>query len=155
MAAREERPLVQRFGFYDPDLEGAVANMSEEAQLPVAVAFRVQRLEFAVESVKARDRKRNVVPVYEADSVERFIDTLAVGPQLFGLLRAPGMRGGGHQARLEQQLQPSLDDAAIRLGHLEERIVVGRHVERRFELAVAHYMRKAAVCEGFERHQGE
>src|SRR5271166_6539586 len=122
MAARQERPLVQRFGFYDPDLEGAVANMSEEAQLAVGVAFRVQRLEFGIESVKARDRKRNVVPVHEADSVERCIDTQAVRPQLFALLRAPGMRGGGHQARLEQRLQPSLDGAVSSLGHLEERI---------------------------------
>ena len=74
---REERGLVHRVGLHDVDVEVAVADVAEQADLPAGVTRGEHRVELGAERLERRDRQRDVVLVRQAGRGQGLADPLA------------------------------------------------------------------------------
>ena len=151
----QELRFVQVVGLHDVDVEVAVTDVPEEADLPAGVASREQLVELRAEVGERRDGQRDVVLVRQAGRREALADPLAQRPQrsaLRAVLRHGAVRD---ELALEERREPAVERRAVGRLDLEQHVVRRVAAEGRPELPVALHAGQALVGEELVGHHRE
>ncbi len=128
-------------------MQVAVADVSEEADLPVRIVLVEDGLELGTKRLERGHGQRDVVLVGKSGRAQALADALAQAPELGRLRGVLGQGAVEDEAALEQRADPGLERVLVGVLELDQHVAGVGALEGRAHFAVARHAREAAIGE--------